>query len=62
MKKEIPLRIMTNKAGEFAFEDTSRQFFIIRDSGDEFDKRYLSPKNVLYGLEWSRLFHPFETN
>lgn len=51
----MKLRILKNKKGELAFEDTSRAFFIIRNSWSGSDVRYELPKKVLYGLNWSRI-------
>jgi hypothetical protein len=49
------LRILKNKQGQFAFEDTSRAFFIIRNDWNGPDIRLEWPKKVLYGLNWSRI-------
>ena len=51
----MKLRILKNKQGQFAFEDTSRAFFIIRNNYNGSDLRYEWPRNVLYGLNWSRI-------
>lgn len=51
----IKLRILKNKKGELAFEDTSRAFFIVRNTSNSSDVRYEWPKKVLYGLNWTRI-------